>query len=95
MVQKEVGERLAAAPRLDAYGAVSVKVAYWATAAVVGLVPAVGVPARARTSSRRWSGSSAARARPVDVDRDGAVPLVRHGVRRSAARCCAVRWPAW
>lgn len=39
MVQKEVGERLAAAPGDQAYGAVSVKVAYWATARVVGRVP--------------------------------------------------------
>jgi 16S rRNA (adenine1518-N6/adenine1519-N6)-dimethyltransferase len=39
MVQREVGERLAAGPGSPAYGAVSVKVAYWATAAVVGLVP--------------------------------------------------------
>jgi len=40
MVQREVGERLAARPGHDAYGAVSVKVAYWATAKVVGRVPA-------------------------------------------------------
>ncbi len=40
MVQREVGERLAARARDDAYGAVSVKVAYWATAAVVGKVSA-------------------------------------------------------
>jgi 16S rRNA (adenine1518-N6/adenine1519-N6)-dimethyltransferase len=40
MVQREVAERLASPPRRHAYGAVSVKVAYWATAAVVGLVPA-------------------------------------------------------
>ncbi len=39
MVQREVGERLAARPGDDAYGAVSVKVAYWATAEVVGRVP--------------------------------------------------------
>jgi 16S rRNA (adenine1518-N6/adenine1519-N6)-dimethyltransferase len=39
MVQREVGERLAAGPGDAAYGAVSVKVAYWATAAVVGRVP--------------------------------------------------------
>ena len=39
MVQREVGERLAAAPGDDAYGAVSVKVAYHAEAAVVGVVP--------------------------------------------------------
>jgi 16S rRNA (adenine1518-N6/adenine1519-N6)-dimethyltransferase len=40
MVQREVGERLAAGAGDDAYGAVSVKVAYWATASVVGRVPA-------------------------------------------------------
>jgi 16S rRNA (adenine1518-N6/adenine1519-N6)-dimethyltransferase len=39
MVQKEVGERLAASAGSSAYGAVSVKVAYWATARVVGKVP--------------------------------------------------------
>lgn len=45
MVQREVGERLAAAPGDEAYGAVSVKVAYWATATVVGRVsPAVFIP---------------------------------------------------
>jgi 16S rRNA (adenine1518-N6/adenine1519-N6)-dimethyltransferase len=40
MVQREVGERLAAGAGDEAYGAVSVKVAYWATAAVVGRVSA-------------------------------------------------------
>ena len=40
MVQREVGERLAAGPGDDAYGAVSVKVAYHSTARVVGRVPA-------------------------------------------------------
>lgn len=40
MVQREAGERLAAAPGDDAYGAVSVKVAYRAVARVVGRVPA-------------------------------------------------------
>jgi 16S rRNA (adenine1518-N6/adenine1519-N6)-dimethyltransferase len=39
MVQREVGERLAAAAGDEAYGAVSVKVAYWATAKLVGRVP--------------------------------------------------------
>jgi 16S rRNA (adenine1518-N6/adenine1519-N6)-dimethyltransferase len=38
MVQREVGERLAARTRDEAYGAVSVKVAYWAEATVVGKV---------------------------------------------------------
>ncbi len=40
MVQREVGERLVAGPGDPAYGAVSVKVAFWASARVVGLVPA-------------------------------------------------------
>ena len=40
MVQREVGERLAAVPGDKAYGAVSVKVAYHATARLVGRVPA-------------------------------------------------------
>jgi 16S rRNA (adenine1518-N6/adenine1519-N6)-dimethyltransferase len=39
MVQREVGERLAAGAGDDAYGAVSVKVAYHAEAKVVGIVP--------------------------------------------------------
>ena len=39
MVQREVGERLAAGAGDDAYGAVSAKVAYWATAKVAGRVP--------------------------------------------------------
>jgi 16S rRNA (adenine1518-N6/adenine1519-N6)-dimethyltransferase len=40
MVQREVALRLAARPGDPAYGAVSVKVAYWAEAALVGTVPA-------------------------------------------------------
>lgn len=40
MVQREVADRLCAGARTSAYGAVSVKVAYWATARIAGLVPA-------------------------------------------------------
>jgi 16S rRNA (adenine1518-N6/adenine1519-N6)-dimethyltransferase len=39
MVQREVGERLAAGPGDPQYGAVSVKVAFFAEAHVVGTVP--------------------------------------------------------
>jgi 16S rRNA (adenine1518-N6/adenine1519-N6)-dimethyltransferase len=39
MVQREVAERLCAKAATDAYGAVSVKVAYWATARIAGMVP--------------------------------------------------------
>ncbi len=45
MVQREVGERMAASAGDDAYGAMSVKVAYYARATVVGTVsPSVFVP---------------------------------------------------
>lgn len=45
MVQREVGERLAADPGTAAYGIPSVKVAYWAQAEVVGRVgPTVFLP---------------------------------------------------
>ncbi len=40
MVQREVGERMAAHPGESAYGSVSVRVAYFAQASVVGRVPA-------------------------------------------------------
>jgi 16S rRNA (adenine1518-N6/adenine1519-N6)-dimethyltransferase len=40
MVQREAAERFAAQPRTSAYGAVSVKVAYWGSARIVGHVPA-------------------------------------------------------
>ncbi len=39
MVQREVAQRLVAGAGDDAYGAVSVKVAYWAKAGIVGSVP--------------------------------------------------------
>ena len=40
MVQREVAERFCAAPRSSAYGAVTVKIAYWANARIAGVVPA-------------------------------------------------------
>lgn len=40
MVQREAAERFAAVPRTSAYGAVSVKAAYWGTAKIIGHVPA-------------------------------------------------------
>jgi 16S rRNA (adenine1518-N6/adenine1519-N6)-dimethyltransferase len=64
MVQREVGERLAAGPSDKAYGAVSVKVAYHAMAKVVGRVPAsVFVPRPAVESVL------------VRIDRRGAVAV--------------------
>jgi 16S rRNA (adenine1518-N6/adenine1519-N6)-dimethyltransferase len=78
MVQREVGERLAAAAGDDAYGAVSVKVAYWAEAAVVGRVPATVFVPRPNVESalvrivRRPSPA-------VDADPRVLFPLVRAG----------------
>jgi 16S rRNA (adenine1518-N6/adenine1519-N6)-dimethyltransferase len=51
MVQREVGERWVAGAGQEAYGAVSVKVAYWAEAKLVGLVPASVFVPRPRVES--------------------------------------------
>jgi 16S rRNA (adenine1518-N6/adenine1519-N6)-dimethyltransferase len=78
MVQREVGERLAAGVGDQAYGAVSVKVAYRATAAVVGRVPATVFLPRPKVDSALV----AVERRPapaVDVDEDRLFSLVRAG----------------
>jgi 16S rRNA (adenine1518-N6/adenine1519-N6)-dimethyltransferase len=78
MVQKEVGERLAARVGDDAYGGVSVKVAYWAESAVVGVVPPTVFHPRPNVSSalvrivRRPAPA-------VDAPRDRLFQLVRAG----------------
>jgi len=80
MVQREVGERLAARPGDDGYGGVSVKVAYWATASVVARVPATVFFPRPRVESvlvaieRRPSPVVAS-----DVSSDALFALVRAG----------------
>jgi 16S rRNA (adenine1518-N6/adenine1519-N6)-dimethyltransferase len=51
MVQREVGERLAAPAGHEAYGAVSVKVAYWAKVTVVGRVPSTVFTPQPRVES--------------------------------------------
>lgn len=51
MVQREVGERIAADAGSAAYGAVSVRVAYYASATVVGRVPASVFVPRPRVES--------------------------------------------
>jgi 16S rRNA (adenine1518-N6/adenine1519-N6)-dimethyltransferase len=52
MVQKEVAQRLAATAGTSDYGAISVKVSYWATAQLLGDVPAsVFIPRPKVTSS--------------------------------------------
>jgi 16S rRNA (adenine1518-N6/adenine1519-N6)-dimethyltransferase len=78
MVQREVAERLAAKAGDDAYGAVSVKVTYWAEAKVVGLVPANVFLPRPNVESALVS--IVRRATPAtDVEPGRLFPLVRAG----------------
>jgi len=80
MVQREVAERLAAGPGDDAYGAVSVKVAYWATASVAGLVPAtVFVPSPNVESALVRIERRDAPAVGAEVDRERLFALVGAG----------------
>lgn len=80
MVQKEVGERFVAIPRTPAYGAVSVKVAYWADARIVGLVPPTVFLPKPKVDSALVSIVRRAKpAVPVNVDRDWLFQLVRAG----------------
>lgn len=78
MVQREVAERLVAAPRSSAYGAVSVKVAHWAEARIVGDVPATVFVPRPNVESALVD----IRRRPApaaDVDPEAMFALVRAG----------------
>ncbi|MGC8512956.1 MAG: 16S rRNA (adenine(1518)-N(6)/adenine(1519)-N(6))-dimethyltransferase RsmA [Acidimicrobiales bacterium] len=81
MVQREVGERLAAGVGSPAYGAVSVKVSYWAQAKVVAAVPASVFRPRPNVESvlvdiRR---RPAPAVDPAVVRRDDVFALVRAG----------------
>ena len=84
MVQREVADRLAAHAGDEAYGAVSVKVDYWAEAAVVGKVPpSVFVPRpkveSALVSIRRRPSPAVDPEGPEGVDRELLFSLVRAG----------------
>lgn len=79
MVQREVGERLAAGVGDEQYGAVSVKVAYWATARVVGRVPATVFVPQPRVESALVSIVRRPDGPAVDVDRARLFELVRAG----------------
>jgi 16S rRNA (adenine1518-N6/adenine1519-N6)-dimethyltransferase len=79
MVQREVADRFVAGVGADAYGAVSVKIAYWATARIVGDVPpSVFIPRPKVTSAlvdiRRRPEPAIA-----DIDPQALVTLVRKG----------------
>ena len=79
MVQREVGERLAAGVGDEAYGAVSVKVAYWATAKVVGRVPPTVFVPQPRVDSALVSITRRPDGPAVDVDATRLFELVRTG----------------
>lgn len=78
MVQREVAERLCARVGDDAYGAVSVKVAYRAEASMVGRVPPTVFVPRPKVESALVK--VVRRPRPaVDVDEGRLFPLVQAG----------------
>ncbi len=87
MVQREVAERFAASPGSAAYGIPSVKVAYWATAKVIGRVSAEVFLPRPRVESglvsirRRPEPAS-----PADPDRLFALVRAGFGQRRKMLR---------
>jgi 16S rRNA (adenine1518-N6/adenine1519-N6)-dimethyltransferase len=85
MVQREVAERFAAPPGNKQYGAVSVKIAYWGTARVVGHVPASVFVPRPNVESALVRID---RRQPPAVDRDALFTLVRtaFGQRRKMLR---------
>jgi 16S rRNA (adenine1518-N6/adenine1519-N6)-dimethyltransferase len=78
MVQREVAERLAAPGGDSARGAVSAKVEYWASAAVVGRVPSSVFVPRPRVESALVRLERHV-APPVDVDRRSLFRLIETG----------------
>lgn len=93
MVQKEVAERLAAGPGSKAYGIPSVKVAYWATARLVGTVGAEVFHPQPRVTSALVE--IVRRDEPaVEADADTLFELVRAGFgqrRKTIRRALASR----
>ena len=85
MVQKEVAQRFAAQPGSGAYGAVSVKVAYWARARLVTTVPATVFVPRPNVESALVE---IVRRDPPDTARAEMFDLVRRafGQRRKMLR---------
>ena len=87
MVQREAAERFCAAPRTPQYGAVTVKIAYWATARIAGHVPASVFVPRPNVESSLAD----IRRRPspaTDAPREAVFTLVRtaFGQRRKMLR---------
>lgn len=85
MVQKEVAERFAAGPGSKQYGAVSVKIAYWATAELVATVPASVFVPRPNVESALVR---IVRHDPLDIDPELLFTIVKRafGQRRKMLR---------
>lgn len=85
MVQREVAERFAAPPGSKQYGAVSVKIAYWASSKVAATVPASVFVPRPNVESALVRID---RRPPPDIAPDLLFPLVRQafGQRRKMLR---------
>jgi len=81
MVQREVGERMAAGVGSPAYGALSVKIAYWARASLVGRVPAAVFLPQPKVESSLVAIERRARPAvdPAEVDASWLFRLVRAG----------------
>lgn len=88
MVQREVGERLAAGPGSRVYGAVSVRLAYWATARVVGIVPPTVFLPRPNVESALVEVTRRAQPAVDDVDQPRMFALIASGfaTRRKSLR---------
>jgi 16S rRNA (adenine1518-N6/adenine1519-N6)-dimethyltransferase len=81
MVQSEVAERMAAKPSTKAYGAASIKIAYWASASVAGRVPPTVFLPRPRVDSAlvRIRRRAVPAVSPGVVDYDRLFEVVRAG----------------
>jgi 16S rRNA (adenine1518-N6/adenine1519-N6)-dimethyltransferase len=96
MVQKEAGERLAAQARDEAYGAVSLRVQYFADAKIVGKVPASVFVPRPRVESVLVEVVRRERPRidPALVGEDELFAVIRtaFGQRRKMLRRSLAEW---
>ena len=88
MLQREVGERLAAGPGSRVYGIPSVKRAWWAAARVVAAVPATVFVPRPKVDSVLLE---VVRRPPPAADPAATSPS-SPPASPSGARCCAARW---
>jgi 16S rRNA (adenine1518-N6/adenine1519-N6)-dimethyltransferase len=79
MVQREVADRFVAQSGDDAYGAVSVKIGYWATARIVGDVPATVFVPKPRVTSALVDVRRRERPAVEDVEPQRLFDLVRTG----------------